>query len=78
MEEVEEIKKNLIARIKASNDTAFLRALETIMNSTDDGAFQLSKEQENSIKAGRSEIEKGEFIENERLISEMREWLKNG
>lgn len=70
-----QIKNNLISRIKSSNDLNFLKALQTIFDSSEQSLYQLSSEQQDAIKKGREEIRNGSFIENERLMSEMREWL---
>jgi predicted transcriptional regulator len=70
-----QIKNNLISRIKSSNDLNFLKALQTIFDSSEQSLYQLSSEQQDAIKKGREEIRDGSFIENERLMSEMKEWL---
>ena len=71
-----QIKKNLISRIKDSKDLNFLKALQTIFDSSEQGLYQLSSEQQNAIDKGRNEIKEGDFYKNEEVISEMREWLK--
>jgi predicted transcriptional regulator len=37
--------------------------------------IQLTQEQQSSIENGRNEIKNGDFIENDKLISELKEWL---
>lgn len=71
-----QIKKNLISRIKDSKDLNFLKALQTIFDSSEQALYQLSSEQQNAIDKGRNEIKEGDFYKNEEVISEMREWLK--
>lgn len=71
-----QIKKNLISRIKDSNDLNFLNALQTIFDSSEQALYELSSEQNNAIENGRNEIKKGDFHTNDEVISEMREWLK--
>ncbi|MFB9077900.1 hypothetical protein ACFFLS_04440 [Flavobacterium procerum] len=71
-----QIKKNLISRIKDSNDLNFLNALQTIFDSSEQELYQLSNEQKSAIATSRMEIENGNFHKNEEVISEMREWLK--
>ena len=71
-----QIKKNLISRIKDSKDLNFLKALQTIFDSSEQALYQLSSEQQNAIDKGRDEIKEGNFYKNEEVISEMREWLK--
>lgn len=52
----------------------FLNALQTIFDSSEQSLYQLSPEQQNSIMKGREDIRKGDYIENNQLISEMKEW----
>jgi hypothetical protein len=70
-----QIKKNLISRIKDSKDLNFLKALQTIFDSSEQALYQLSSEQQTAIEKGRNEIKEGNFHKNEEGISEMREWL---
>ena len=72
-----QIKKNLILRIKDSKDLDFLKALQTIFDSSEQSLFQLSVEQQLAIDKGRDEIKNGEFFKNEEVISEMKQWLQN-
>ena len=76
MDTTEQLKLNLIARIRNSKDLTFLNALQTIVDSTDQEVYQLSEEQEASIVRGRSEIRNGKFHKNEDVIAEMREQFK--
>ena len=70
-----QIKNSLISRIKDSNDLNFLKALQTIFDSSEQSLYQLTPEQNDSIIKGREEIKNGDYIENDQLISEMKEWL---
>ena len=70
-----QIKKSLISRIKNSNDLNFLRALQTIFDSSDQALYQLSTEQNASIIKGREEIKNGDYIENDQLMADMKKWL---
>ncbi|PQJ79529.1 hypothetical protein [Polaribacter porphyrae] len=76
MDATTQIKNNLISRIRDSKDLSFLKALQTIFDSSEKGLYQLSSEQESSISIGRNQIENGQFSTNESVISEMKEWLK--
>ena len=76
MDMTAQIKKNLISRIKDSKDLNFLKALQTIFDSSEQALYQLSSEQQNAIDKGRDEIKEGDFYKNEEVISEMREWLR--
>ncbi|MFB6318243.1 hypothetical protein [Saccharicrinis sp. FJH54] len=70
-----QIKNNLISRIKDSNDINFLKALQTIFDSSEQSLYQLTAEQQDSITEGREQIKNGDFIENDQLMTEMKEWL---
>jgi predicted transcriptional regulator len=76
MDMTDQIKKNLISRIKDSKDLNFLHALQTIFDSSEQELYQLSSEQQASIEISRSEIKNGKFRKNEEVIAEMKEWLK--
>ena len=76
MDMTAQIKKNLISRIKDSKDLNFLKALQTIFDSSEQALYQLSSEQQTVIEKGRNEIKEGNFHKNEEVISEMREWLR--
>ena len=71
-----QIKNNLISRIKDSSDLNFLKALQTIFDTSEQSLYKLSKEQERSIQIGRDQIANGQFIKNDQVISEMRSWLE--
>jgi predicted transcriptional regulator len=76
MDTTAQIKKNLISRIKDSKDLNFLKALQTIFDSSEQALYQLSSEQQSAIEKSRNDIKEGNFHKNEEVISEMREWLK--
>jgi hypothetical protein len=75
MDMTSQIKSNLISRIKDSKDLNFLKAVQTIFDSSEQSLFQLTTEQEDSIEKGREELKNGESIENDVLIVKMKEWL---
>ncbi len=75
MDTASQIKKSLISRIENSSDLEFLKALQTLIETSEMGNFPLTIEQENSIKIGREEIKNGNSIENGQLMSEVKEWL---
>ena len=75
MDMTTQIKKSLISRIKDSNDMNFLKALQTIFDSSEQSLYQLSPEQQDSINEGREDIKNGNYIDNDQLVSEMKEWL---
>ena len=70
-----QIKNSLISRIKDSNDLNFLKALQTIFDSSEQALYQLSSEQNDSIIKGREQIKNGDFVENDQLMTEMKKWL---
>jgi hypothetical protein len=70
-----QIKNSLISRIKDSNDLNFLKALQTIFDSSEHSLYQLSPEQNASILKSREEIKNGDYIENDQLMTEMKQWL---
>lgn len=76
MDRAAQIKKNLISRIKDSNDLNFLNALQTIFDSSDQALYPLSSQQQASIEISRTEIKDGKLRSNDEVISKMREWLK--
>jgi len=53
----------------------FLKALETIIDSSEVALIQLTQKQQSSIENGRNQIKNGDFIENDKLIIELKEWL---
>jgi len=76
MDSTIQIKNNLISRIKNSKDLNFLRALQTIFDTSEQELFQLNNTQNEAIKEARAQINNGNFIENSQAISEIKEWLK--
>ncbi|QLC65826.1 hypothetical protein LPB248_05850 [Flavobacterium sp. LPB0248] len=76
MDMTAQIKENLISRIRDSKDMNFLKALQTIFDSSEQSLYELNPEQQSSIETSRNQIKNGEFHKNEDVISEMREWLK--
>ena len=72
-----QLKNNLISRIKSSKDINFLRALQTIFDSSEQSLYDLNEQQAKSIELGREQILNGDFKEHDQSISDMKEWLKN-
>lgn len=75
MDTVSQIKSNLISRIKSSKDLNFLKALQTIFDTSEQELFQLTAEQEKAINIGRDDIKNKNVTDNQTVISEMKEWL---
>ena len=76
MDNTAHIKHSLIARIKNSNDLDFLKAIQTLLDTSEHALFQLSSEEKESIDKGRQAIKNGDSIENEQVLSEMKKRLK--
>ncbi len=70
-----QIKEKLIRRIQNSTDIDFLRALEIILEASEEPPFALSPKQQQAIEEGRRQIQQGDYIENDKLISEIEDWL---
>lgn len=75
MDRTAQIKNSLISRIKDSKDLNFLKALQTIFDTSEQELYQLSPEQKDAVSVGRKQIKNGQFSSNEAVISEMKEWL---
>ena len=71
-----QLKNNLISRIRTSKDLNFLKALQTIFDSSEQSLFELNEQQQQSIRISRDQINNGEFKEHSKVISELREWLE--
>ena len=76
MDSTLQIKNNLISRIRETKDINFLKALQTIFDSSEQELYQLNKEQEKAIEFSRNEIKNGNFIENSKAIANIKEWLE--
>ena len=76
MDMTAQIKENLISRIRDSKDMNFLKALQTIFDSSEQALYELNLEQQSSIETSRNQIKSVKFHKNEDVISEMKEWLK--
>jgi len=71
-----ELKKQLIHRISEIEDTNFLKALKTILDSkANEGILNLTAEQRDEIIASREDVEKGLVIDNALLDKEIKAWL---
>ncbi|MDR9401720.1 MAG: hypothetical protein RI558_09910 [Psychroflexus sp.] len=75
MNTTDQIKTNLISRIKAINDIDVLKALQLYFENTEQEPYQLSAEQKNALAEGEDQIKRGECSSHESVMQEMREWL---
>ncbi|MCF8298888.1 MAG: hypothetical protein K9J13_15170 [Saprospiraceae bacterium] len=76
MDSAIQFKNNLISRIRNSNDLKFLKALQTIFDSSEQELYELNEAQKESINISRDEIKNGNYIESSKAISDIKEWLK--
>ena len=71
-----ELKKQLIHRISEIEDTNFLKALKTILDSkVNAGVLNTTAEQKDEVLASRKDVEKGLVIDNVLLDKEIKAWL---
>ncbi|MCF8337652.1 MAG: hypothetical protein K9I74_06670 [Bacteroidales bacterium] len=72
-----ELKNVLIHQIAEIDDVSFLEAIKTIVDSKmNQEVLTLTQEQKDEIMASKKEIEEGNFIEQDALDKEIKEWLK--
>ena len=77
MDNAIQIKDNLISRIRSSNDLNFLKAIQTIFDSSEQELFKLTETQSKSIEMSRKQIENGKFVENKEVVAEIKGWLES-
>lgn len=65
--------KGVLQLVKNNNKP--MKALKTLVGSSEQSLYELSKEQELAIEIGRAEISEGKYFENDSVISEMKKWL---
>ena len=71
------LKTTILENISQIEDIPFLKALNTIIeNKIDKSVYKLTAKQRKEIEEGQNEILKGNFISNEALQEEMKQWLK--
>ena len=74
-----ELKKQLVQRIAEINDISFLKAIKIILDSkTETELLMLSPEQRDEILKSKNEIEKGLFIDQDKLDKEISKWANVG
>ena len=74
-----ELKKLLVSRIAEINDISFLKAIKIILDSkTETEMLVLSPEQRDEILKSKNEIEKGLFIDQDKLDKEISKWANVG
>ena len=71
-----ELKNILIHKISAINDTSFLNAIKTLLDTkSETTVYKTSPKQKLNINEGIEQLDKGEYFTNEQLASEMNTWL---
>ncbi|TAL70634.1 MAG: hypothetical protein EPN88_06145 [Bacteroidetes bacterium] len=74
---ISKLKKTLIRLISEIDDVTFLKEIEAIIDSwPDQGIIQLTQAELDEIKASKTDIEQGKYIENKILEKEVKQWLK--
>ena len=72
-----QIKNSLIERIKQSENLDFLKAVQTIFDTSGEKIYELNEQQKESITVSYKQIEENNVQANEEVISEMKAWLRN-
>jgi len=71
-----DLKTKLIEIINNIEDVEFLEAIKTILDSKSENLYALSDKQKESIEVGRQQIKTGDFLKNDEVFSELKEWIK--
>ena len=72
-----ELKKSIILRIAEIEDSEFLKAIKTIIDSNQSEAvFKVSEPMKKDIETGRKQIREGKYTTQEDLEKEINAWLK--
>jgi len=72
-----ELKKSIILRIAEIENSEFLKAIKTIIDSNhSDAAFKVSEPMKKDIETGRKQIREGKYTTQEDLEKEISAWLK--
>jgi hypothetical protein len=73
-----ELRHIIIEKLSLIDDTSFLKAIKTIVESkADEKVYQLSDFQKKRIELSREQIKKGQTISNEALNKEVLQWLNS-
>ena len=72
-----ELKNSIIRKIAQINDSEFLKAIKTIIDSKQvDEVHITSEEQKAQIEYGLQQAKKGQTVSNDHLVNEINEWLE--
>ena len=71
-----ELRHTIIEKLSQIDDTSFLRAIKTIVESkANEDVYKLSDFQKKRIEASREQVKLGQTISNEALQKEIKQWL---
>lgn len=71
----QELKYLLISKIDDTEDENLLKAIYTLLNTSQSTDFKVSESQSRSIYQGKKDIDMGNYILNEDLHAEVLKWL---
>lgn len=71
-----DLKTKLIEKINEIEDIEFLEAIKTILDTKSGNLYALSDKQKESIEVGRQQIKDGDFLKNDDVFTELKEWIK--
>lgn len=73
-----ELRELIINQLAHINDTSFLKAIKTIVDSkAEEEVYKLSDYQKERIRMGREQLIKGQTISHDDLQKEIDQWLKS-
>lgn len=72
-----ELKIDLINKITGINDKVRLKAiLQMLKFESDESVYVTNQEEREAVEEARSQIARGEFLSNDAVQKEIKEWLK--
>lgn len=70
------LKQSLISKIQVLDNLDVLQKVEFVLNSSEK-PFELSEAQIQSIEAGKQDVLAGRFVSHNKVMEDMKLWLKN-
>lgn len=71
-----QLRNDLIHRIEQIDDVNFLKAIQSVLDHSDEGVFELNEQQQASISISREELKNGKGLDHNAVIGELRTWLR--
>ena len=71
-----DLKAKPIEIINQIEDVELLEAIKTILDTKSENLYTLSDEQKESIEVSRQQIKNGNFLKNDEVFTELKEWIK--